>query len=130
LAFFDRVSTKVRDTQMALKQNISKIGKRKCSVTVTQDNKFQCDRCHKKYNILYTVTRYMRAHLIEHGIDKYTARERQIWIENSNDVILNQDCTITCRHCDKVFPKNYVCLMKHLVTHDEVDVPLKFQETG
>jgi len=113
---------------MALKQNISKIGESECSFTVTQDDKLKCDSCHKIYNIYYIITTNMKLHLInKHGINKYTATERQNWIKNSNNVILNQDSTITCQHCDQVFPKNYVCLMKHLVNHDAVDVPLEFQ---
>jgi len=68
----------------------------------------------------------MKTHLrIKHRIDENTARGHQIWIERSNDIILNQDYTITCRHCHKVFPENYVCLMKHLIMHEEVDVPLE-----
>jgi len=113
---------------MALKQNISKIGESERSFTVTQDDKSECDSCHKIYNIYYVTTTSMRLHLRnEHGISRSTATERQDWIIKSNNVILNQNSTITCRHCYQVFPKNYVYLMNHLVTHDEVDVPLEFQ---
>jgi len=69
----------------------------------------------------------MKTHLRnEHGIDENTARGHQEWIERSNDVILNLDFTITCRHCHQVFPTNYFSLMKHLITHN-VDVPLEFK---
>jgi len=131
LALFDRVSTKVRDTQMPLKQNISKIGESECSFTVTQDDKVECVGCHKIYNITYTVINPMKTHLrSKHRIDENTARRHQKWIERSNDIILKHiilnDDTITCRHCFQVFPRNFFSLMKHLITH-KVDVPLEFK---
>jgi len=73
----------------------------------------------------------MKTHLkIKHRIDENKAREHQMWIENSIYVTLNQNGTISCRRCYQVFPENYVCLMKHLITHKEVDVPLEFKQTG
>jgi len=73
------------------------------------------------------MTTSMKIHLRnEHRIDENTARGHQKWIERSNDVIQIQDCTITCRHCQQVFPRNYFSLMKHLITH-KVDVPLEFK---
>jgi len=71
----------------------------------------------------------MKAHLRKHGIDENTARDHQSWIMHSNDVIVNNDYTITCRHCRQVFRRNYFSLMKHLITH-KINVPFEFKETG
>jgi len=69
----------------------------------------------------------MKTHLRdEHRIDENIAREHKNWIENSNNVILERGCIISCRHCQKCFTRNYFSLMKHLITH-KVDVPLEFK---